>query len=76
MRGTWGKMEIDELTEETLAYIKKGSLGDRMKAHQQFKDDPTVDKDLLDRLFQMVRKEYSAKFMRGIAEIQMFNESL
>jgi glycogen synthase len=74
MRGTSGKLEVDELTEETLAFLRKGSLGDLMRAYEKFKDDPSVDKEILATLHSRIKKSYSAKFKQGVAMHRMFNE--
>ncbi len=66
MSEKWGQMEVDELNDETFSLLRKGSLGDRMRAHEKFKDDQDSDPVLLEKLFKLIKKEYSAKFMQSM----------
>ena len=67
MKGTWGKIELDTLNQETYKYLlENGSLGDRINAYEKFKTDSTIDKDILHKLHKRIKKEYSAKFIRHL----------
>lgn len=69
-----GTIEIDELNDETFALLRKGSLGDRMRAYEKFKESPDTDKVLLEKLLGLIKKEYSSKFMQSMALRQMFED--
>lgn len=71
MSKEWGQMEVDELNDETFTLLRKGSLGDRMRAYEKFKEDPESDRVLLEKLLNLIKKEYSAKFMQSMALQQM-----